>query len=425
MSAHALLSPSGAERWMNCPGSLAMERAVGAGDVSSPYADEGTAAHFLASEALLEGKEASYYVGRAVLVGDEGATFVESDLNAARAKYTVDYGMASNIQIYLDMVKDIFEPPPDESSMHVEQILPLSHITGEKDAYGTADVIGFVGSEIVVVDLKYGMGVKVDAANNKQLLIYALAALDTLGMLASEDIVTARLVICQPRLGHVSEDVVSVEELELFRQKVKERAKHALACLSEKPEALSYHLKPGDKQCRWCKAKADCGALYSFAQEEMGVDFENVSAIASAEKAVSAATPVELSVKQNAVGLVEAWCKAVRGKVRDELLSGTPIAGWKLVAGRKGTRAWSDKGIAEVLLKNMRVPHDRMYDYSVVSPTTAEKLAKENIIGPRQWPKIQELITQSAGEPAVVSETDKRPALAITPAHAGFDDLTK
>ena len=46
MAGHAKLSPSSAERWMTCPGSVALSE--GYADRSSAVADEGTAAHELA-----------------------------------------------------------------------------------------------------------------------------------------------------------------------------------------------------------------------------------------------------------------------------------------------------------------------------------------------------------------------------------------
>jgi hypothetical protein len=110
--------------------------------------------------------------------------------------------------------------------------------------------------------------------------------------------------------------------------------------------------------------------------------------------------------------------------VETRLLSGVPIPGYKLVQGKKGNRAWADKAAAEALLKQMRVPHDQMYDYSVVSPTTAEKLHKAEVIGPRQWPKVQALITQSEGKPSVAPESDKRPALVMSAVLDDFTDVT-
>ena len=54
-----------------------------------------------------------------------------------------------------------------------------------------------------------------------------------------------------------------------------------------------------------------------------------------------------------------------------------------------------------------------MYDLSLISPTTAEKLAGAGTIGPRQWKKVIPLITRSEGSPSVAPESDKRPALVV------------
>lgn len=57
MTSHAKLSPSSAHRWMNCTGSIILEKNIA--DTTSEHADEGTAAHFLASECLEQGKDAT------------------------------------------------------------------------------------------------------------------------------------------------------------------------------------------------------------------------------------------------------------------------------------------------------------------------------------------------------------------------------
>ena len=58
------------------------------------------------------------------------------------------------------------------------------------------------------------------------------------------------------------------------------------------------------------------------------------------------------------------------------------------------------------------------------SPATADKLAKANVIGPRQWPQVQALFTQSEGKPSVAPESDKRPAMVTTADASDFDDVT-
>ena len=104
-------------------------------------------------------------------------------------------------------------------------------------------------------------------------------------------------------------------------------------------------------------------------------------------------------------------------------MAGDDVPGWKLVQGKKGARQWSDAKAAEEALKAMRLRQDQMYDMKLISPTSAEKLAKDEIIGKRQWPKVQELITQTEGRPHVAPATDSRPALDIRPVADDFEAL--
>lgn len=227
--------------------------------------------------------------------------------------------------------------------------------------------------------------------SNPQLDIYGLAAKRQYSVLS--DFKRVRTIIIQPRLNHVSERVQTVEELEAFGLRVAEAA--AATTLPNAP------LVPSNKGCRWCKAKATCPALAAEVTEVFeAVDPDDVPTD-------------DLAAAMDMVERIEGWCKAVRAEVERRLLDGREVFGWKLVQGKRVNRAWTDKTAAEEMLKHMRVPHDQMYDYSVISPTTAEKLAKAGTIGPRQWPKVLELITQADGKPSVAPVSDKRPALVI------------
>lgn len=121
--------------------------------------------------------------------------------------------------------------------------------------------------------------------------------------------------------------------------------------------------------------------------------------------------------------LIETFCKAVRAEAERELLAGRAVPGFKLVEGRRGARKWADETEVETTLKGMRLKTEEMYDFSLISPTSAEKLHKSGVIGPRQWPKLQSLITQSEGKPSVAPESDKRPALVMTAVENDFEAL--
>lgn len=390
---------------MRCPGSLAME--AGKPDTSSEFADEGTAAHDLAAMALTSGNDARAYLGRIIQVKDSGREF------------EVDEDMAANVQIYLDNVREYIQG----GELMVEQRVDFSHVVNIPEQGGTSDAIIITadGDEIQVHDLKYGRGVRVDAEDNEQLRLYALGALNEYGMVG--DFKRVRMVIHQPRLNHLSEAVCTIEEIEKFSTHAGERAYHSIQVLnSEKPEAIVHHLVPGEKQCQWCKAKADCPKLARHVEESVGADFGYLTSdSADVDKLID--NDVPLADKMAAVDLIEDWCKAVRAEVERRLFDGVPVPGYKLVEGKRGNRTWSNAAEVETTMKSMRLKIEEMYDFNLISPTSAEKLAKAGTIGKRQWPRLQELITQSEGKPSVAPESDKRPALVVTPTADEFDTV--
>lgn len=398
MSAHALLSPSSAHRWMACPGSVRLCRDLP--DTPSDFADEGTDAHQLAAACLESGLDAKDCIGQTMDKGNQ-----------------VTPDMAQAVQAYLDYVRDVAAATGGE--LLVEQHLPIAHLTGEEDAAGTADAVILSDDELIVADLKYGRGVPVDAEGNPQLQIYALAALAEFSPLG--DFERVRMVIHQPRLGAVSEWVQTLEELEAFGQQVAQAA--------QATQVADAPLRAGGQQCKFCKAKATCPALAARVQAEIGSDFEvltgfNREMTEAYVQRHERRTADELGAALAAVDLVEVWCKAVRAEAEARLLAGKPVPGFKLVQGKKGNRQWTSKEEAEAALKAMRVKHEQMYDYAVISPTSAEKLAKADVIGPRQWPKLAALITQAEGKPSVAPESDKRPALAIAAVADDFADVS-
>lgn len=370
MAAHALLSASSSHRWLSCFGSVALTRDLP--EETSAYAEDGTRMHEAAAEMLL---------GQPVSV----------DLDDEELEV---------VQIYVDYVTRNL----GGCQLLVEQRVDYSDVIGVPDSFGTSDAIILAGDTIIICDLKTGRGVKVDAQENEQLMLYALGALEVFGVVG--DFQKVKVVIVQPRLDHISEWTVNVANLRVFGQ----HARAAAAKVIDMVEGRALlELKPSESSCRWCKAKATCPALLSFVQDAVGADFDNLDAdeIKTSPMGMGANS---LSVAMAAVPLVEDWCKAVRARLEAELLKGERVPGFKLVAGRNGARKWANEAEAEATLKKMKLKVEEMYDLSLITPPKAEKLAEAGVIGPRQWPALQGLIVQKPGPPSVAPESDKRPA---------------
>ena len=378
MSAHARLSPSGAHRWMRCPGSVALEAPFP--DNSNRYSAEGTLAHDLAARYFQDAVDPHTLVGTEATV--DGFDF------------TISKEMAAFVVDYAKLVREYAEG----GMLLVEKRVDFSPVINVPDSFGTSDAIIIKGDELIVVDLKYGMGVKVDATENEQLQLYALGALNDFGILADFAMVT--MVIHQPRLNHVSEWTIPVEQLREFGEDARLSAVEVL-------DHETPRLEAGEKQCRFCKAKAVCPAL----NDSVSLATAGVATVADFAEFLPTLVEDELSTAMSRVELVEQWCKGIRAEVERRLLAGTPVEGYKLVAGRKGNRAWADAAEAEqIMKKSFRLRDDDMYTKVLISPVAAEKLLKDT---PKRWARVQDLITRGEGKPSVAPATDTRPALAI------------
>lgn len=240
---------------------------------------------------------------------------------------------------------------------------------------------------------------------------------------------TVRLVISQPRIeNHPKEWTLPVANLLKFGDEVKVAGAKALLLTAPGNEAVvEACLNPSEDACRFCLASATCPALRVEVAATVALGARNTDDVTFDDLTVAepaAGTDAALlGASMSKVGLIEAWCKAVRAEVEKRLLAGQPVAGYKLVQGRRGARQWLDQEEVKALLVKARCKTEEMFNLKLISPTEAEKrmavwldadgMEHQPILGPRQWNKVKALVTQSEGSPSVAPESDKRPALSV------------
>ncbi|WP_018694529.1 DUF2800 domain-containing protein [Algicola sagamiensis] len=374
---HARLSASSAHRWMACPASIQMEEGIP--DTTSAHAEEGSAAHHLAEQCLKQAVDAKAFIG---------TTF------DAYPNYPVDEEMAEYVQVYLDLVRSY----PGE--LMIEKRVDFSPWV--PDGFGTSDAIVINDNHATIIDLKYGKGVKVDAEHNPQAMLYALGTLNDYDFLYCLDSFT--VVIVQPRLDHISEWDISMDELKAWAEEASVKAQ---AVFADNPVT-----HPGEKQCRFCKAKGQCKA---FAEHNLKLATDGFEAVVVPiePKAPNTLTPEEVAAILPQLKALKDWASAVEGYAHSQLSDGHSIPGYKLVAGRS-TRQWFDAEAAEQALRKTKLKVAEIYTKKLVTPTQAEKLlGKGHLV-------LKEHVIKPEGKPTVVHDSDKRPAILIDPTD-GFE----
>lgn len=373
---HALLSPSSSSRWLNCTPSARL--AENAENKSSVYAEEGTLFHEICEYCLTQWNAG---VWEPDPFGEELPELKDDHLMHPLFKQE----MFRHARNYCDFVMNEnynLEKSDGACKMLLEEKVDISEYA--PDCFGSIDCQLVGRDTLIVIDLKYGEGVKVYAERNTQMMLYALGAIK-----GKPSIKTIRLVIAQVRLNHFDVWEISANDLLQWADKVlKPTAKKAFAGKGEQ--------KLGD-WCGFCPVKAQCRKQY----EAVVSDFDKYGY-------------PELLTEDEICDLIEkidkykSWLESVNKFVYDEAIRGHKWKGYKLVSGRSSRVITDEEAVRQSLLSKKYL-EDEIFNIKLKGIGDLEKL-----VGKKQFSALYgQYVKSKPGNPKLVP--DSAPGDEINP----------
>ena len=273
-----------------------------------------------------------------------------------------------NCEMALEHLKAIWamEDELGKGSVTVEKFLPYQD-TSKVKVGGTTDVIGISKKKrkLIIADLKTGRGY-VDA-DNDQLRLYGLAALEA-GQLY-QDIDTIELWIIQPHHGDVRKHSMTTQELVDWEH-------YILTPAIENALNPLFQPVPSDSACQYCNARTICPAQL------------NIAEVVATAPPVEMLTEAQISVLLTKFDMVEGYIKAVRDHALKRMESGSVIDGWQLQP-KRALRSWTDESDAKKGLLALGLDEDQVTKTELISPAQAEKLLTKD-----QKPNLEALTSR-------------------------------
>lgn len=375
MGRHAVLSASSSHRWTKCTPAARLELEFD--DNESSAAAEGTAAHALAEHKLRKALKMRSKKPISPFDCDEMDEYTDS---------------------YVDFVLEQLELAKQSCSdplVLIEQHLDFSKYV--PDGFGTGDCILISDKALHIIDLKYGMGILVNAEHNSQMMLYSLGALEIYDSLY--DIEEVSMTVFQPRRDNVSTWTIPVNEL-------RDWAENELMLKAELAFKGEGEYCPGD-WCTFCRAAVKCRARAE----------EKLKLAQSEFRLPPLLSDAEIEDVLGKLNDITKWANDLLAYATDAAANhGKQWSGYKVVAGRSVRKFKNEDAVAKTAKVN---GYKDIYRQSLITLTEFEKLmgkAKFNEV-------LGGLVYKPPGKPTLVPVSDKRPAINVSNATNEFNEI--
>jgi len=393
VSEHSSIGASSAERWFNCPGSVALIPKAPE-EEPSKYAEQGTAAHWVLEECLGTDEDPQDYVGEEA---PNGVTLKQEDIDAI-----------------IETIELLEEFRKEKKYILLKEIRVDLRIIYE-DLFGTADVI-FVSpdlSDLAIFDYKHGAGKLVQVYENKQGMYYGLGGIKHASDKYAEGMLEmlgwghvfgkVTIGIIQPRATHRDGPfrtwVVPPARLDEFAEELKLKAK---ATRQKDAPLVAGPWCSGT----WCPARFICPQPIKMAQEVAKVEFSVVEdpKLPKPETLSNEEIIKVLEIED----LMKSWFNSAKAHVQSIIENGGEFPGFKIVK-TKPNRKWIDEN-ETIETIGMAVSEEDMYSKKLKSPAQMEKQ-----LGKKHKTMVADLCFIPEGTNVLAPEHDKRPAVECGP----------
>ena len=363
MAAHSnIVGGSTAKRVIACPGSVKLVQQMPPRP-SSRYADEGTLCHTIMEGVLAHEGQPEEFIGQTLGGVSVTAELIETKIRPAlEALDLIDPGREMTYEC--------------EARVGFGDALP--------GVFGSADLVGRIGSTAIVLDWKFGDGVDVAVEENPQAMFYAAAAMRTPKVAwAFKDATSIECIIVQPtaatpvKCWRTTPDRIRAFERQLFAA--------VKAALGPDPSMQS-----GD-HCRWCAAKPVCPLLTGAVDRALKTSLQNIDA-------------TRLGKVLEHAPMIEEYLASARALAEQMLVEGIPVPGFKMVP-KRALRQWVNDDEAKAALSRLGLDDTELTVTKLVSPAQAEKALKK-----RKLALPGELAVAVSSGITLAPESDPRPA---------------